>query len=208
MRVIPSRTIVLVVLSLCLCWAQNATAQSVEELFDPNTVKDVRLYINRGDLAELRERYKENVYYPADFVWGGVRVSTVGIRSRGLSSRNADKPGLHVDFNRYVTGQHFLGLKSLALDNLVTDPSMIRERVAMAFFARMGLPAPRESFARLYINDAYQGLYAIIESIDNDFAERTFKDRSGYIFERKFQGEYRSVRTIRLAPSSKVLSFA
>ena len=151
MRVIASRTILLAVLSVCVCGARAAAAHTADELFDPNTVKEVRLYINRDDLADLREHYKDNTYYPADFVWDGERVSTVGIRSRGLSSRNAQKPGLHVDFNRYVAGQHFLGFKSLALDNLVTDPSMIRERVAMRFFALMGLPAPRESFARLYI---------------------------------------------------------
>ena len=42
-----------------------------------------------------------------------------------------EKPALRIDFNRYVAGQEFLGLKSLALDNLWQDPSMIRERLAM-----------------------------------------------------------------------------
>lgn len=176
---------------LCAVAAPDAAAQTADDLFDPHTLKELRLFVNRGDLAELRERYQENVYVPADLEWRGVHVSNVGIRSRGLSSRNAAKPGLRIDFNHYVAGQRFLGLASVALDNLVSDPSMIRERVAMAFFTRMGAPAPRESFARLFINGTYQGLYAIVESIDNDFLQRTYHEHAGFLFERRFQGEYR-----------------
>ena len=36
-------------------------------------------------------------------------------------------------------------MRALVLDNLITDPSMIRERVAMAFLRRFGVPAPGKS---------------------------------------------------------------
>ena len=42
----------------------------------------------------------------------------------------------------------------------------VRERLAFTIFEKMGEPAPRESFCRLYINNEYQGLYAITEEID------------------------------------------
>ena len=103
--------------------------------------------------------------------------------SRGLGSRSGTKLGLRIDFTRYATGQRFLGLKSLVLKNLWQDPSMVREALAMAMFARMGQPAPRESFCRLYINGAYEGLYAIVEDIDDTFLARTLGSRSGYLFE-------------------------
>ena len=65
--------------------------------------------------------------------------------------------------------QTIAGLKSFVLDNLVQDPSMLKERLTMAFFRRMGLPAPREAHARLYINNQFSGLYAIVEAIDKGF---------------------------------------
>ena len=69
-------------------------------------------------------------------MWNGQTVRNVGIRSRGRGSRNAHKPGLKIDFDRYSTNQKFLGLKSLVLDNLTQDPSGIHETVAMRLPAR------------------------------------------------------------------------
>jgi spore coat protein CotH len=163
-----------------------AAAQTADDLFDDRVVQEVRIAINERDLRELRTRFLENVYYPADFQWRDRRVRNVGVRSRGLSSRSATKLGLRIDFNRYVAGQTFLGLGSVILDNLVTDPALVRERVSMAFFERLGQPAPRESFARVYINDLYQGLYAIVEPVNEDFLARSLGSRSGYLFKRQF----------------------
>ena len=165
-------------------------APTLDDLFADSLVHDVRLSINERDLRELRDRYRENVYFPADFEWRGERVRNVGVRSRGLASRSATKLGLRVDFNRYSTGQRFLGLASLVLDNLVTDPALVRERVSMRMFARLGQPAPREAFARVFINDVYEGVYAIVEPVDGDFLVRVVGQKSGYLFERHFLQPY------------------
>ncbi len=182
--------LVVIVWTVSTAGDRVASAQTVEELFDDGTVHEVRLSINERDLHELRERYLENVYVPADFQWRDQRVRNVGVRSRGLASRSASKPGLRIDFNRYTSGQTFLGLASLVLDNLVTDPSLVRERVSMALFKRLRQPASRESFTRLYINSVYQGIYAIVEPVDGDFLVRAFGEKSGYLFERHFLEPY------------------
>src|SRR5690349_14311726 len=63
---------------LMLAWAsRNAPAQTVEQLFDSSTVQDVFISINERDLTELRDRYRENVFFPADVVWRGVRVQNI-----------------------------------------------------------------------------------------------------------------------------------
>jgi CotH kinase protein len=154
-----------------------------DDLFDPNTVQDIQLTVNTRDWAELKERYRENVYYQADLRWRGETVRTIGIRSRGRGSRSESKPGLRLDFNRYVSGQQFLGLKSIVLDNLTQDPSMLKERVVMRFFTEMGIPAPRVVHARLFVNNAFAGLYTVVESIDKDFLKRTLNENDGYLYE-------------------------
>jgi hypothetical protein len=161
-----------------------------DDLFDPNTVQDIRLTVNTRDWAELKERYRENVYYLADLRWRGEVVRNIGIRSRGRGSRSESKPGLRLDFNHYASGQQFLGLKSLVLDNLTQDPSMLKERVVMRFFAEMGMPAPRVVHARLFVNNAFAGLYTIVESIDKDFLQRTLNENDGYLYEFKHTDPY------------------
>lgn len=166
-------------------------AQTAEQLFDDRVVHDLRLYMHERDLEALRVHYDASMFFPVDVVWRDVRVTTAGVRSRGLASRNAAKPALLLDFNRYIGGQTFLGLSELALDNLVTDPSALREIVAMEFFRRMGQPASREAFARLYINDAFQGVYGVVESVDRQFLARSGYDPDGYLFEKVYAGPFR-----------------
>ena len=154
-------------------------------LFDQGQVHEIWIHINSRDYQRLVEHPDENTYYPCDIEWQGQRVSNIGIRSRGNATRNGTKPGFHLDFNRYVGGQRFLGLKALVLDNLWHDASMMKERLAMPLFRRMGLPAPRESYARVYIGSQRTdaGLYAIVENIDAPFVEQQFGDNDGYLFE-------------------------
>lgn len=158
-------------------------AQSADALFDGTTLHDIHIHINSRDLQRLRQGFAGNTIYPADLQWRNLRVRNVGIRSRGDFTRNATKMGLQVEFAHYATGQRFLGLDSLVLDNLWQDPAMIREYLAMALFSRAGVPAPRASLGRLFINNAYQGVYGIVEGVDASFLERQFGDKTGYLFE-------------------------
>ena len=176
----------------------TALAQSADELFDDSIVRDVRITINSKDWAALKENFKENIYYPCSIQVLGVTYFNVGIRSRGLGSRSQTKPGLRVDADRYAADQTIVGLKSFVLDNLVQDSSMMKERATMAFFRRLGLPVPREAHARLFINNQFSGLYAVVETIDKTFLGRTFgadnhggTENDGYLFEYNYTKEYR-----------------
>ena len=186
--------VLLSTLTCLMTFVPRAHAQSAADLFDRDTVQEIRLLINSRDLEQLITRFQEDIYYVADVQWRNVRVRNAAVRSRGGFTRNAEKPGLRIDFNRYTTGQRFLGLKSIVLDNLRQHGSFVAESTAMAFFERMGQAAPRESFCRLYINNVFYGLYAIIESVDDDFLSRTLSENTGYLFSyqlhERFYGDY------------------
>ena len=186
-----------IILLVILAAALPAAAQTSDEFFDDNVLHDVELRVHSSDWAKLKADFQENTYYPADLVWRGVTVGNVGIRSRGLASRNEYKPGLRVDMNRYEAGQRFLGMRSILLDNVYRDVSLIRERVSMKLFARFGLPVPREAHARLFINGQYTGVYVLTEELGEDFVRRVFKkpdtdepDR-GTLFEYHWVEEWR-----------------
>ena len=157
-------------------------------------MQELRLTINSRDLRQIRENYGADTYYTSDVQWRNIRVRNAGVRSRGGASRNGIKLGLRVDFDRYVGGQKFLGMKSFVLKNHWQDGSFMHEALAMAFFARMGQPASRESFCRLYINNEFQGLYSIVESVDNAYLARNLGENTGYLYsyqqQEPFRGEY------------------
>lgn len=67
---------------------------------------------------------------------------------------------------------------------------MMREALSMSVHARMGQVAVRESFCRLFVNNEYQGLYTIVEDIDEPFLTRTFGRDDGYLFEYQWQQPY------------------
>ena len=176
-----------------LLWPATASVQTTpaDALFDDKVLHEVRLSINSKDLAVLREKYQENTYFTADMTADNhPRVRNVGVRSRGYGSRSATKLGLKIEFDKYTTGQQFLGMKSLVLDNLWQDRALVREFMAMAVFRRVGEAAPRESFARLYINNVYQGLYTIVEDVTEAYVTRTIGDSGGYLYEYKFRNDY------------------
>jgi spore coat protein CotH len=178
-----------IVVVLAVIVAAPAAAQTQDDFFNPEVLQRVELWLHESDWAKLKATFQENTYYPADMTWNGITVRSVGIRSRGLGSRREQKPGLRVDFDRYSDGQQFLGLKSFVLDNLSQDFSGIKETVAMRFFTRIGIPAPRETHTRLYVNGRYEGLYALVESVDKTMMGRVFGSingniqNDGYLFE-------------------------
>jgi len=184
-----------VVCALLLVTARATAAQSQDELFDDGRLHDLFLTVSSRDWEALRANADDDTYYTADLRWNGLTLRNVGIRSRGTGSRNGVKPGLRVDMNRYID-QTFLGLRALVLDNSYTDPSALRELLAMKTFARAGLPAPREAYARLFVNNEYAGLYVIVEPIDRTFVTRVFGaaegniEAGGYLYEYTWIREY------------------
>jgi spore coat protein CotH len=191
----------------CVVWASimmvPAVARAQDDqtapFFDDAIVHDLYFTINTKDWQTLKENYLDNTYYPVDFKWGTQGVRNAGIRSRGTGSRSGEKPGLRLDFDRYTTGQTFLGLKSLIFRNSTQDPTNMHERLAMQLFKKLGLAAPREMFARLFVNNQYSGLYAIVESVDKQFVGKTFGSDTGYIYKYDYNvtdaGYYFTYRT-------------
>ncbi len=183
-------------LASSLSLAAPAAAQTSDDLFDPTVLHDIQLTMKPGDWENLQAYYLSDTYYPADMTWREVVVSQVGVRSRGSGSRNPKKPGLKVDFGRYLDQTAF-GLKSIVLANGIQDPSMLAQRVGLGMFAHMGMPASRVVHARVFVNRAYIGLYELIEPVDKAFLARVFgqdtngkTENGGYLYEYHWKSDY------------------
>ena len=166
------------------------SAATTDDLFNDSTLHEIRLTLDPNDWTTLKENYLTDDLYKATFQWGDLKLENVAIRSRGLGSRNPDKPGLKVDFNEYVS-QDFLGLKSVVLDNLVQDAASMSERLSLSLFRRAGLPAPRLAHVRLYVNENYAGLYTMVEPVDKVFLRHVYGEDKGDLYDYEWAFEYR-----------------
>jgi len=174
---------------ILLLSAAVASAATTDDLFDGTKLHDVRLTLDPIAWQTLKDNYLTNDYYVASFQWGDLKIENVAIRSRGMGSRNANKPGLKIDFNEYVS-QEFLGLKSIVLDNLVQDGAMMSERLSLSLFRRLGLPAPRLAHAKLYVNENYAGLYTMVEPVDKVFLRRVYGEDKGDLYDYGWTFDY------------------
>lgn len=161
-------------------------AQTTDDFFDSNVLHEIRIEIDPSNWQTLKDNYLANTYYSCDMYWRSqgrdIPIGHVGIRQRGTGSRSPIKPGLGVDITRYDSNLTFLGLKAFVLRNNSQDASMMHEIISMALLRRLGIPASREAYTRLYVNGQYVGLYTIVESIDASFLQRNFGDDAGYLY--------------------------
>jgi spore coat protein CotH len=114
----------------------------------------------------------------------GTVIDSCGIRLKGNSSYshpNNKKP-MRLDFNEYISGQRYDGLKGLFLNNCFSDPSFMREKVHLDFCRDAGISAPRANFALVYINDVVWGLYSIVEPVDSKFLKRNYDNNDGNLY--------------------------
>jgi spore coat protein CotH len=176
--------------SLLTLTALVQTAAPADKIFDPGVMHQTLLVMDPADWKSLQDNFRENQYYAANVSIDGDVIEQIGVRSRGAGSRSGTKPAVKLDFNKYVKGQHFHGLKSVAVKNLVQDVSMLRDFLAMSVFEGMGLPAPAYSFTRLTVNGEYWGVYNLVESIDGPFVSARFGESDGNVIKYDYSVPY------------------
>jgi hypothetical protein len=110
----------------------------------------------------------------------------IGVRLKGRASFQPidGKPAFKIKFTE-LAGERFLGLSRLTLNNMVQDPSSLRERIAYRVYRDAGLAAPLANSARVYVQRGegagyeYFGLYANVQTLDRRFVEQAFGEVGG-----------------------------
>jgi hypothetical protein len=147
-------------------------------LFDPLRVNTIDLNADGAALAALRA--EPTKYIDAEITLHDGSTSygpyPVGLKLKGHSSfRDLDaKSAFRIKFGHVVPHQKFEGLKSLTLNNMVQDPSMIAEATSSVMLRAIGVPTPRVGYAWVRLNGDDYGLYTAVEPIDKVMAKRWF----------------------------------
>lgn len=125
-----------------------------------------------------------DLYISGNVTIDGNSLDSVGVRLKGNASYGNPgmKKPMKLSFDQYHPSQRYDGLKSIHLNNSAYDPSMLREKLMLDVLHRYHLAAPRCTFAAVYVNGGYVGLYKIIETIDKTFLQTNFSDNEGNLF--------------------------
>ncbi len=131
-------------------------------------------------------------YVHVDLEFEGCLLRDVGVRYKGngtfMESRDSLKRSFKIQLTKYAKGQSLGSVRTLTLQNNVTDASMMNEVLAYRLYRDAGVPAPRTAYARVFVTvpgkheRKYFGLYSMSEAVDKQFAERHFGTRRGALF--------------------------
>jgi len=158
-------------------------------LFTQDSVHEIRLnFTTQNIFPILAQNYDQNYpdvpYEIATATIDGNLVDSIGVRLKGFSSyfTSSDKKSIKLDFNEFVPGKRYDGLRKLNLNNGEGDPAMQRDVISYDLMRRAGVPAPRTGYARVFLNDEYWGLYVMVEQVDKEFLNDNFGTRDGNLF--------------------------
>ncbi len=157
-----------------------------DPVFGDDRIFDLRFtFAQPAFLDSLYKSQQVREYIPARLAVGGQIYNRVGVRFKGTSSfygYPGKKKSLRVKFNKYDKDIAFDGLKKINLNNGWSDPTLLREKLYLDFLDVHNIPAPRANFARVYLNDAYWGLYALVEHVDKVFLTNRFVENDGNLY--------------------------
>lgn len=164
-------------------WGQNDAEE--KDLYDVNTVRELRLSFEQSNWAELMDsiRLYGNGSLLGTATIDGKKFENVGIRYRGSKSfRVGDKRNaFHIKLNYINKNQAYQSYKTIKLSNALRDPSMVREVMSYQI-AGQYMPAPKANYAKLYINDNYYGVFINIQAIDDHFLESHYGSSDNTFF--------------------------
>ncbi len=179
----------------------------LDRFFSLDAVHQIEIQVDEYGASSLREAPRNYVHATLEI--DGVHYEDVGVRLKGGAGSfvplggdypevsgdgngNPGKSAFIIDFNRFIKGENYLGLKKLTINNMVQDPSCIHEVLGYALFREGNVPASRSGFASVIFNHEEKGLYALIESPDNDgFLNRWFKTDKGTLYEGAYGADLR-----------------
>ncbi len=165
-----------------------SAAQSLGDFYNGTSIHEVYITLDSASIGNLNKA-------PREYTMGQVELKSIGgtsgkfstgVRLKGSTSleKLSGKPSFKLKFNwSNLKGQRFLGLKSMTLNAMQQDTSMIHEAAAYRLFNSMGIPAPKTGYAKVYVNGTLKGLYINVETIDDIFLSKRFGDPTQHLYE-------------------------
>lgn len=164
------------------------------DLYDPDYMPKFELVVDDAAMAVLMDPSdaSKKTWVHAAFTCEGETLGDVGLRRKGETTYRVvpKKAAFKVQFNKWQKGLKFRGYKQLTLNNMVDDPTALRERLAYAFYNKLNMPAPKCNTALVTLNGESYGPYANVETPDSQFLKDRFGNNANTLYEVDWGSEW------------------
>lgn len=151
-------------------------------------LEEYHILCNPDSLNYIYTNYKDNTYIPIQIVSNG-DSSKARMRIRGDSSRKDAKKSLKVRFlKRFGKLEQVLNFNAE-----FSDKSYIRQYLSSQIMRASGQNCFQTSFAKLFINGEYFGLYLKVENMDADFLKNNLMGDKGNLYKSTKDGACMSI---------------
>ncbi len=156
--------------------------------FASPTVPRIRIEVEPDQLDKLKadpRAYVKGTLREVD----GEAAGAVALKLKGAAGSFRDwddRPALTLNVRKFRPGGSFHGLEKFHLNNSVQDETYLNEALCADLFRRGGVPTPRVTHARVWLNGRDVGLYVLKEGVDRPFLARWFPDPSGNLYDGGF----------------------
>ena len=136
-------------------------------------VSTIEIFLAASDQRSLAEKPKSYVYGQVSIEGGDSIDIEVRLKGSGSFQPIHQKPSFKIKFPKWFNKGR---TSKLTLNSMVQDPTMMRECFGYDLMRDMGIHAPQCSYAKVYLNGIFYGIYANIESMDENFVKESFSD--------------------------------
>jgi spore coat protein CotH len=190
-RAIAAALMTLALIGVTLQPAQAVTTIKLSNIYSVAKITEVYLEVPPASETSLNNWATLKTYVPAKvkFVQGELESDqiNIGLRLKGSTSLQPlrQKPSMRIKFNwsDALKGQRFLGLKNMTLHSMTQDNSFVHEIGAYRLYNAMGVVAPSTGWAEVFVNGRSKGVYVNVETPDDIFLSKRFKDPTQHLYE-------------------------
>jgi len=162
---------------------------------DKTEIMSIQIIAEEAEWASMLENATAEEYIPATVIINGVTVENVGIRPKGNSSLSTvaqddttDRFSFKIEFDHYITGQTWLGLDKIVINNMQGDATYMKEYISYDIMSYIGVETPLYAFADISLNGETWGFYLAVECLEDSYTERVYGDDHGKLYKPESMG--------------------
>ncbi len=157
-------------------------------------VISVEISADPDEWQSMLDNAMNEEYIMADVTINGTLFSDVGIRPKGnnslqmVASSDSDRYSFKIKFDEYISGQTCYGLDMLVLNNMIGDPTYMKEYTTFDMMKTLGINTPYFGYTDISVNGEEWGLYFALEAYNDSYELRTSGDENGVLYNVKTSG--------------------
>lgn len=157
-----------------------------DRIFDTSKVHSIN--IEMEDWDSFIQSCEDEEYVECSVTIDGEKIEDVGIRAKGNSSlmmvpsMDSDRYSFKIEFDQYDDSKNYHGLDKLNLNNMISDPTYMKDYIVYQMMNTFGVDAPLCSYAYITVNGEDWGLYLAIEGVEESFLQRNYGSNYGELY--------------------------